>query len=71
MRSEGYCSCPVRVCVFVVFCHHAHLDPKIYGAPNRTKFNTVLHAINKRNFNAFGERVQGSCLVNAFGERVQ
>ena len=30
-RSEGYCSFPVcvYVCLFVVFCHHAHLDPKI------------------------------------------
>ena len=30
-RSEGYCSCPVcvYVCLFVVFCHHAHLDPEI------------------------------------------
>ena len=30
-RSEGYCSCPVCLCVclFVVFCHHAHLDPEI------------------------------------------
>ena len=33
MRSEGYGSCPmsVRVCVclFVVFCHHVHVDPEI------------------------------------------
>ena len=30
VRSEGYCSCPVFVCAcYVVFCHHAHLDPEI------------------------------------------
>ena len=34
-RSGGYYSCPERACVracvcqFVVFCHHAHLDPEI------------------------------------------
>ena len=28
-RSEGYCSCCVYVCLFVVFCHHEHLDPEI------------------------------------------
>ena len=30
-RSKGYCSCPMcmYVCLFVVFCHHAHLDPEI------------------------------------------
>ena len=46
--SEGYCSGPVCVCVcvcvlvclFVVFCHHVNLDPKIsvrMGSPRDGK----------------------------------
>ena len=32
-----YCGCPTCVCLFVVFYHHVHLDPKIYSiARNRT-----------------------------------